>query len=171
MQFNTKYYYELGTGHTTRKFWFMTPPAVGPDVPYTFGIMGNILKLVRKKCAYFLWNKLKRSFTLIDNIILKKKKSVVIRCSSFVIEPNWPNFVQGILVKHMTRILHLHIMKWTRWKGKLCYLLGTFRMQITISFMTIQDGIVGGDSQNVVRLINRGFGPLEITSLIMSRVL
>ncbi|KVI02013.1 Iron/zinc purple acid phosphatase-like C-terminal domain-containing protein [Cynara cardunculus var. scolymus] len=29
--YDTKYYYEVGIGHTTRTFWFTTPPAVGPD--------------------------------------------------------------------------------------------------------------------------------------------
>lgn len=42
-QFNTKYYYEIGLDHTTRKFWFITPPEVGPDVPYTFGLIGKSL--------------------------------------------------------------------------------------------------------------------------------
>ncbi|KAF5787425.1 putative phosphoric monoester hydrolase [Helianthus annuus] len=42
LEFDTKYHYEVGTGHTTRRFWFMTPPAVGPDVPYTFGLMGDL---------------------------------------------------------------------------------------------------------------------------------
>ncbi|XP_076910025.1 purple acid phosphatase 2-like [Bidens hawaiensis] len=42
LESNTKYYYEVGIGHTTRKFWFVTPPAVGPDVPYTFGIIGDL---------------------------------------------------------------------------------------------------------------------------------
>ncbi|KAK4401502.1 Purple acid phosphatase 2 [Sesamum angolense] len=35
-------YYEVGIGHTTRTFWFTTPPAVGPDVPYTFGLIGDL---------------------------------------------------------------------------------------------------------------------------------
>ncbi|KAF9621906.1 hypothetical protein IFM89_029126 [Coptis chinensis] len=39
--FNTKYYYALGVGNTMRQFWFRTPPEVGPDVPYTFGLIGN----------------------------------------------------------------------------------------------------------------------------------
>ncbi|KAI8024760.1 Purple acid phosphatase 2 [Camellia lanceoleosa] len=39
-QYNSKYYYEVGIGHTTRTFWLMTPPEVGPDVPYTFGLIG-----------------------------------------------------------------------------------------------------------------------------------
>jgi hypothetical protein len=38
-QFNTKYYYVVGIGHTQRQFWFVTPPEVGPDVPYTFGLI------------------------------------------------------------------------------------------------------------------------------------
>ena len=40
-QFNTKYYYVVGIGHTERTFWFITPPEVGPDVPYTFGLIGK----------------------------------------------------------------------------------------------------------------------------------
>lgn len=41
-QFDTKYYYAVGIGQTVRKFWFKTPPTVGPDVPYTFGIIGTL---------------------------------------------------------------------------------------------------------------------------------
>lgn len=43
LQFDTKYYYEVGIGNTTRQFWFVTPPEVGPDVPYTFGLIGRHL--------------------------------------------------------------------------------------------------------------------------------
>ncbi|XP_057966152.1 purple acid phosphatase 2 [Malania oleifera] len=39
---DTKYYYEVGIGHTERKFWFRTPQTVGPDVPYTFGLIGDL---------------------------------------------------------------------------------------------------------------------------------
>ncbi|KAL0334693.1 UNVERIFIED_CONTAM: Purple acid phosphatase 2 [Sesamum radiatum] len=42
LEYDTKYYYEVGIGHTTRTFWFTTPPAVGPDVPYTFGLIGDL---------------------------------------------------------------------------------------------------------------------------------
>uniref|UniRef100_A0A6N2L4H2 Purple acid phosphatase n=1 Tax=Salix viminalis TaxID=40686 RepID=A0A6N2L4H2_SALVM len=42
LEFNTKYYYVVGVGHTERQFWFTTPPAVGPDVPYTFGLIGDL---------------------------------------------------------------------------------------------------------------------------------
>ncbi|KAK4258586.1 hypothetical protein QN277_005021 [Acacia crassicarpa] len=42
LEFNTKYYYEVGIGFTTRQFWFITPPEVGPDVPYTFGLIGDL---------------------------------------------------------------------------------------------------------------------------------
>nr|GEV66896.1 purple acid phosphatase 2-like [Tanacetum cinerariifolium] len=41
LESNTTYYYEIGFGHTTRTFWFVTPPEVGPDVPYTFGIIDH----------------------------------------------------------------------------------------------------------------------------------
>ncbi|KAG9142320.1 hypothetical protein Leryth_007737 [Lithospermum erythrorhizon] len=39
---NTKYHYEVGIGHTVRSFWFMSPPEVGPDAPYTFGLIGDL---------------------------------------------------------------------------------------------------------------------------------
>ncbi|PIA27162.1 hypothetical protein AQUCO_08300098v1 [Aquilegia coerulea] len=42
LKFNTKYYYEVGIGNTVRQFWFRTPPKVGPDVPYTFGLIGDL---------------------------------------------------------------------------------------------------------------------------------
>ncbi|XP_065868055.1 purple acid phosphatase 2 [Euphorbia lathyris] len=42
LEYNTKYYYQIGIGNTTRQFWFLTPPPVGPDVPYTFGLIGDL---------------------------------------------------------------------------------------------------------------------------------
>ncbi|QCD88985.1 purple acid phosphatase-like [Vigna unguiculata] len=42
LEYNTKYYYEVGLGNTTRQFWFVTPPEIGPDVPYTFGLIGDL---------------------------------------------------------------------------------------------------------------------------------
>ncbi|CAD5174477.1 purple acid phosphatase 2-like [Musa acuminata AAA Group] len=42
LKYDTEYYYAVGIGHTVRKFWFTTPPAVGPDVPYTFGLIGDL---------------------------------------------------------------------------------------------------------------------------------
>ncbi|KAA8537570.1 hypothetical protein F0562_027178 [Nyssa sinensis] len=42
LEFDTKYYYEVGIGNTTRQFWFITPPKAGPDVPYTFGLIGDL---------------------------------------------------------------------------------------------------------------------------------
>lgn len=42
LKFSTKYYYKVGIGNTTRRFWFTTPPEVGPDVPYTFGLIGDL---------------------------------------------------------------------------------------------------------------------------------
>ncbi|KAJ8763371.1 hypothetical protein K2173_002254 [Erythroxylum novogranatense] len=42
LKHDTKYYYEVGISHTKRQFWFTTPAAVGPDVPYTFGLIGDL---------------------------------------------------------------------------------------------------------------------------------
>ncbi|GFY80325.1 purple acid phosphatase 25 [Actinidia rufa] len=41
LKYDTRYFYELGTHHVTRRFSFTTPPKVGPDVPYTFGVMDS----------------------------------------------------------------------------------------------------------------------------------
>lgn len=46
LQHDTKYYYVVGVGQTERKFWFFTPPETGPDVPYTFGLIGIVLKQI-----------------------------------------------------------------------------------------------------------------------------
>lgn len=40
LQYNTKYYYKIGTGDSAREFWFQTPPAIDTDASYTFGIIG-----------------------------------------------------------------------------------------------------------------------------------
>ncbi|PPD80784.1 hypothetical protein GOBAR_DD22276 [Gossypium barbadense] len=42
LEYNTKYMYEIGIGYTIRRFWFKTPPRTGPDVPYTFGLIGDL---------------------------------------------------------------------------------------------------------------------------------
>ncbi|PIM99034.1 Purple acid phosphatase [Handroanthus impetiginosus] len=40
--FDTKYIYKLGKHDETRRFSFRTPPQVGPDVPYIFGVIGDL---------------------------------------------------------------------------------------------------------------------------------
>ncbi|KAG2277843.1 hypothetical protein Bca52824_060398 [Brassica carinata] len=42
LKYDTKYFYELGTGRSSRRFSFTTPPKAGPDVPYTFGVIGDL---------------------------------------------------------------------------------------------------------------------------------
>ncbi|KAK4744775.1 hypothetical protein SAY87_011087 [Trapa incisa] len=42
LEYDTKYYYEVGIGNTTRAFWFITPPGLGPDIPYNFGLIGDL---------------------------------------------------------------------------------------------------------------------------------
>ncbi|XP_010061253.2 purple acid phosphatase [Eucalyptus grandis] len=42
LEYDTKYYYEVGIGNTTRQFWFVTPPGIGPDIPYVFGLIGDL---------------------------------------------------------------------------------------------------------------------------------
>lgn len=42
LEYDTKYFYKLGEDESAREFWFITPPAVGPDVPYTFGLIGDL---------------------------------------------------------------------------------------------------------------------------------
>jgi hypothetical protein len=43
LQYDTKYYYKIGTEEEgPREFFFTTPPAPGPDSPYTFGLIGEL---------------------------------------------------------------------------------------------------------------------------------
>nr|XP_043624591.1 bifunctional purple acid phosphatase 26-like [Erigeron canadensis] len=42
LEYETKYYYEIGEGDTARSFWFQTPPKIGPNVPYKFAIIGDM---------------------------------------------------------------------------------------------------------------------------------
>ncbi|MFS7998583.1 putative Acid phosphatase [Helianthus anomalus] len=49
LEYDTRYYYEIGIGNASRTFWFTTPPEVGPDVPYTFGLIGTLSNLTRTK--------------------------------------------------------------------------------------------------------------------------
>ncbi|XP_049352906.1 purple acid phosphatase 5-like [Solanum verrucosum] len=42
LKYNVTYIYQLGEHNSTRRFSFTTPPKVGPDVPYTFGIIGDL---------------------------------------------------------------------------------------------------------------------------------
>ncbi|KAI3464898.1 hypothetical protein Pfo_021561 [Paulownia fortunei] len=42
LEHDTKYYYAVGTGNVTREFWFITPPQPAPDIPYTFGLIGDL---------------------------------------------------------------------------------------------------------------------------------
>lgn len=46
LQHDTKYIYELGKHDSIRRFSFTTPPKVGPDVPYTFGVIGKYLLII-----------------------------------------------------------------------------------------------------------------------------
>ena len=41
MEYDTQYFYELGTHDVTRRFSITTPPKAGPGVTYTFGVMGQ----------------------------------------------------------------------------------------------------------------------------------
>ncbi|KAF8012077.1 hypothetical protein BT93_I0262 [Corymbia citriodora subsp. variegata] len=42
LKYDTKYYYKIGEGESSREFSFQTPPKIGPDAPYKFGIIGDL---------------------------------------------------------------------------------------------------------------------------------
>uniref|UniRef100_A0ACD5TL11 Uncharacterized protein n=1 Tax=Avena sativa TaxID=4498 RepID=A0ACD5TL11_AVESA len=42
LKHGVKYWYAMGFGHTVRTFWFTTPPKPGPDVPFKFGLIGDL---------------------------------------------------------------------------------------------------------------------------------
>lgn len=42
LKHGAKYYYAMGFGHTVRSFSFTVPPKPGPDVPFKFGLIGDL---------------------------------------------------------------------------------------------------------------------------------
>ncbi|KAF7061739.1 hypothetical protein CFC21_068408 [Triticum aestivum] len=42
LKHGVKYYYAMGFGHTVRTFSFTAPPKPGPDVPFKFGLIGDL---------------------------------------------------------------------------------------------------------------------------------
>jgi hypothetical protein len=42
LKYDTQYFYQLGQGAVAREFSFFTPPESGLDVPYTFGVIGDL---------------------------------------------------------------------------------------------------------------------------------
>ncbi|KAM0017936.1 putative phosphoric monoester hydrolase [Helianthus debilis subsp. tardiflorus] len=42
LEYNTKYYYQIGEGDSARSFWFKTPPKIDPNAYYKFGIIGDL---------------------------------------------------------------------------------------------------------------------------------
>jgi len=42
LEIDSTYYYAVGKNGRVRQFSFKTPPALGPDVPYTFGLIGDL---------------------------------------------------------------------------------------------------------------------------------
>ncbi|KAK4791485.1 hypothetical protein SAY86_031898 [Trapa natans] len=42
LEYDTKYYYKIGSGDSSREFWFQTPPKSNPDASYKFGIIGDL---------------------------------------------------------------------------------------------------------------------------------
>ncbi|GAB4828232.1 Bifunctional purple acid phosphatase 26 [Ancistrocladus abbreviatus] len=42
LEYDTKYYYKIGSGDSSRKFWFQTPPKIDPNASYKFGIIGDL---------------------------------------------------------------------------------------------------------------------------------
>lgn len=42
LEYDTKYYYEIGEGDSARSFWFQTPPKIDPNASYKFGIIGDL---------------------------------------------------------------------------------------------------------------------------------
>ncbi|OAE26723.1 hypothetical protein AXG93_3310s1220 [Marchantia polymorpha subsp. ruderalis] len=42
LQFDTRYFYAIGSGNVSREFWFITPPESKLDTSYTFGVIGDL---------------------------------------------------------------------------------------------------------------------------------
>ena len=57
-QYDTKYYYKIDSGDSYREFWFQTPPKINPDIPYKFGIIGELFPFAQSsgsKSYKLLW--------------------------------------------------------------------------------------------------------------------
>ncbi|KAJ8752634.1 hypothetical protein K2173_005523 [Erythroxylum novogranatense] len=59
LEYDTKYFYEIACDESVRQFHFSTPPAPGPDVPYTFGIIGDLGQTYASKetLSHYISNK------------------------------------------------------------------------------------------------------------------
>ncbi|KAI4379506.1 hypothetical protein MLD38_005789 [Melastoma candidum] len=47
LKFDTKYYYKVGSGASSREFWFHTPPEPNANASYKFGVIGEPSVLTR----------------------------------------------------------------------------------------------------------------------------
>ncbi|CAM6091265.1 unnamed protein product [Calypogeia fissa] len=52
LEYDTQYFYQLGKGSVAREFSFFTPPASGLDVPYTFGVIGDLGQTFDSKSTF-----------------------------------------------------------------------------------------------------------------------
>ena len=138
LQYDTKYFYEIGSGDATRRFFFTTPPMVGPDVPYIFGIIGNCF------IAFFL------AYGSIAFSVFRNQHSVI------------PLSPQAILDRLMIRIKRLSIIIQIR-RDKRCCSSEIFRTRIIIRFTITGNGIHGVDLLRRALRISHGFG-LPVTT-------
>lgn len=138
LQHNTKYYYVVGVGQTARKFWFVTPPEVGPDVPYTFGLIGK--QAIAFDCSIY--------------IVVSFLLSACYRSATHL---------QGTWGRASIRTRRWHITRGTHIKAKQSCSSGTCLMLITTLTMTTLDGIPGEGLLRGVRRISLGYGLLAIT--------
>ncbi|KAF6168441.1 hypothetical protein GIB67_004993, partial [Kingdonia uniflora] len=93
--FDTKYFYEVGLGLTTQQFLFTTPPQIGSDVPYTFGLMVLVSTFIQGILVRLI---IQIEHSLIMNQSLQKDK----RCCSLV-----KNLMQ-IIIHCMTYAGRIH---------------------------------------------------------------
>ncbi|XP_059277766.1 bifunctional purple acid phosphatase 26-like [Lycium ferocissimum] len=71
LQYDTKYYYEIGNGDSARKFFFETPPKVDPDASYKFGIIGKLFIFYYPFFYYILpHNDMKQFVSFSDKIFI-----------------------------------------------------------------------------------------------------
>lgn len=143
LQYDTKYFYEIGSGDATRRFFFTTPPMVGPDAPYTFGIIGNC------------WFDRFLPRTWFDRIFCFVKSA-----SLNALPP------QAILDRLMIRIKRLSIIIQIR-MDKQCCSSEIFLTRTIIRFTITESGIHGVDLSRRALRTNRGFGPPVTTKWIL----
>lgn len=95
-QYDTKYYYKIGQGDSSREFWFQTPPKIHPDASYKFGIIGELFSFYTGYPSRILvsW----KSFIMMNSLVFvahdqPSKMTLYLNLSSIVATSSFYKFI------------------------------------------------------------------------------